>query len=73
MSDRGRPAEYRVFGLVDANTGQLAFIGADPTPEFAKVSYGAELVGPVVVVRIGEGAIPLWMRRDRNRDRVAVT
>jgi hypothetical protein len=29
MSDRGRPAEYRVFGLVDSNTGQLAYVAAD--------------------------------------------
>jgi hypothetical protein len=29
MSDLGRPAEYRVFALVDSNTGQLAYIGAD--------------------------------------------
>ena len=29
MTDSGRPGEYRVFGLVDASTGQLAYIGAD--------------------------------------------
>ena len=29
MSDLGRPAEYRVYGLLDASTGQLAYIGAD--------------------------------------------
>jgi hypothetical protein len=28
MSDLGRPAEYRVYGLLDASTGQLAYIGA---------------------------------------------
>jgi len=29
MSDRGRPAEYRIVALVDSNTGQLAYIAAD--------------------------------------------
>ena len=29
MSDRGRPAEYRIVALLDSNTGQVAYIAAD--------------------------------------------